>query len=108
MEESNYSRGRKYESQIKSQLEKEGYIVFKPVWVKWSKQMDVFNIFDLLAYHAEKQEMLMLQVTTSLDIREWRKRAKKVDGFNLKSVTVACLQRDGQKLEKKYVVGSGV
>jgi len=106
MAESNYSNGRKYESEVKKELEGKGYIVFKPPWVRYSKQMDVFNIFDLLAYNPETNDMQMLQLTTSLQNSKWNERAEKVEGFNLKTITVACIQKGGQKLEKKYVVSS--
>jgi Holliday junction resolvase len=43
--------GDKYEREIKKRLEKMGFIVFKPVRTRFTKQVDVFHI--LLCYNVK-------------------------------------------------------
>lgn len=106
---SNYKTGRAYESELKAELEAQGYVVFKPVWVRFSKQMDVFNIFDLLAWHPVKRDMLMYQLTASAENYKFKKRLEKVQGFNIKELKVGCLQKGGKQVIKKFrVVPAGV
>lgn len=57
------AKGNKLELQIKKILEKKGFIVYKPTRTKFTTQKDVWNLFDLLAWHPELQQLIFLQIT---------------------------------------------
>ncbi|GIW67934.1 MAG: hypothetical protein KatS3mg096_802 [Candidatus Parcubacteria bacterium] len=66
MAKSKKATGDYYERKVKKELEKQGFIVYKPVRTKWSEK-DIFGLFDLIAYNPPKHrlglgELMFIQV----------------------------------------------
>lgn len=57
------AKGDRLERAVKRELEKYGFIVYKPVRSRFVAQKDIFNLFDLVAYSPYLKELLFIQVS---------------------------------------------
>jgi len=79
-----YARGNKYEVKIKRELEKQDWLVYKPVRTRFSPK-DVWGMWDLLCWHLKNKEIMFIQLTTDKYIAQ--KRAKeKLKNFDIDTI----------------------
>lgn len=79
-----YAIGNKYEVKIKRELEKQGFLVYKPVRTKFSPK-DVWGMWDILCWHLKNKEIIFIQLTTDKYIAQ--KRAKeKLKNFDIDTI----------------------
>jgi len=84
-----YARGNRYEVKVKRELEKQGWVVYKPVRTRFS-QKDILGLFDLLVYNPEAQFLMFLQLTTDRYIAKHRAE-EKLKNFDVRNISFMIL-----------------
>lgn len=93
-----------YERKVKKELEKQGYIVYKPVRTKWSEK-DVFGLFDLIAYRPGDKGLYngsLVFIQVKKNKQEFTKEIiKKLSDFlcNIDEIIVLLSWKDGKKMK---------
>lgn len=64
------AKGNRFELQVKKILEERGFIVYKPTRTKFTTQKDVWNMFDLLAWHPQLKHIVFLQITNRSYVKD--------------------------------------
>jgi Holliday junction resolvase-like predicted endonuclease len=99
----NLEKGRWGESKIKEWLEEDGYIVWKPVRVKFHS-CDIFGLFDLVAVN-QKGRFIFIQVKSNKNhVNEAKRRieefAKKVNYSQLEDIIFAVVLHQKNSIKK--------
>ena len=95
------AKGDRLERIVKNQLQQEGFIVFKPVRTRFSTQKDIFNLFDICAWHPENGILLFAQCTTDKSLKS--KKLNDVSKFYVKILkTFVVIKKNDWILVKQY------
>ena len=57
-------------------LNSEGWICWYPFHIRYKKEVDIFGVFDILAFRKLDGEFLFIQITTLSNIRAREKKVK--------------------------------
>jgi len=80
-----YTRGNKFELDVKKGMEKRGYICYKPIRTRFAKQKDIFGMWDLICWNPKYGVLSFYQLTTDENIA--KKRAEeKLKNFDIKYI----------------------
>jgi len=97
-------KGKWKEYKIKEWLEKSGYIVWKPVKIKYHSG-DIFGLFDLLAVNPNTGRFIFIQVKSNKNhVYEAKKRieefAKKINYSNLTDILFIIILHEKRSIKK--------
>lgn len=87
-----------YERKYIKKLEELGWICFKPVRTKFSKQKDIFNLFDGVCWHPREGTIMFFQVKKNKN-EYTQETLKKLEKFvnSLKTLAISAVYFKGGK-----------
>ena len=96
-----HAKGMRAELEFKKILESRKFITYKPTWNKYSKNKDIFNLFDIIA--VDSKELLLVQIKSNYCPKEVKEQIKKFKvPKNIKKIIAIKVDRKGW-IEETYL-----